>query len=75
MLDDKVTWTSDCHYNDYNSFDMNIYKPILTYLQTYLPLTYHLPTTYPPTYLPINFLLPISYNLPASYLPHNLVMI
>ncbi len=62
MIDDKVMWMSDCHYNDYKSFDMNINNPTPTppptYVPTYLPthqpiyqptyLLTHLLTTYPP---------------------------
>jgi hypothetical protein len=63
MIDDKVTWTFNCHYNVkkmiVKSFDMNINNLTPpTYLCTYPPthlLTYLLtypPTHDPPTYLP-----------------------
>jgi hypothetical protein len=69
LTNDKVTWMSKCHYNDWklitSNFDMNINKPTPlppppppTYLHIYLfnlPST-HLPTTYPPTHDPPNYL-------------------
>jgi hypothetical protein len=81
MIDDKVMWMSDCHYNDYKSFDMNINNPTPTPPPTYVPtdLPTYYPITYPPfhpptyllcqpTYLPTYLLFPIFYNLPISYL-------